>query len=197
MDLEIRDQRPSYVTFHKVPVEDRAETINRGIYTTRDVDFAYITPQGTKDQIERPVADWLANIEQQAKQGRIPEAWVRDYRGAYEAWRKGQEVPIIGTPIKAWPLLSPAQQQNVISANILTVEDLAAANEEALGRIGMGALDFKKRAATWIKAVTEPGKLAQANTALQANVKNLELQVAAQAKQIQELRGLIKTEVSV
>ena len=67
--MQVAEARPPYVTFEAVAVEDRAASIEAGYYKTRDVDFAFITPQGSKDRIERNVKDWFEQLEQQCQQG--------------------------------------------------------------------------------------------------------------------------------
>jgi hypothetical protein len=176
--------RPPYVAFERKAVEDRALTLSRGIMTMKDVDMVYVTPIGTRDRLEKTVEGWLEGLKMQVANGRIPQTWIVQYTQAYEAWKNGQEVPLQGTPIRGWSLLSPAQQDNIIRANVRTVEDLAQANEESLGRIGMGAVTLKETAAQWIKAQTGPGKLVQENVALKAKVAGLEVRLETLTKQI-------------
>lgn len=169
----VKDARPSYVKFERKAVEDRTASLAAGHYVAKDVDFAVITPQGSKDKIERVVADWFVQMQQQVKEGRLPEDWFQQYKAAYGYWQKGQEPPLNGTPIRGWTVLSPAIQENVIHANILTVEDLAQINDEAVRRIGMGALDCKEKAIAWLKAAAGPGKLTQEMAALQVRMNEL------------------------
>lgn len=192
MDMTIKEQRPSYVTFERRAIEDRAATIERKVHSTRDVDFAKITPVGTRDVIEKEVESWFLSLDEQARAGRIPLAWIKQYRDAYDAWRTGQEMPVQGTPIRGWPLASPSQQQNIIAANVRTVEDLANANQEALGRIGMGALDMKERAKTWLASVLGPGKVAQESVALKARIKNLEAELDAAHRRVAAVEQKLK-----
>jgi hypothetical protein len=178
--MEIREERPSYVQFKRMPVEKRDAKGNAAFV---DEDFAVITPIGSKDRIERKVTDWLAQMEQQVREERLPLQWLEGYRSAYNAWQKGQELPLNGTPIKGWPALSPAQQETVIRANILTVEDLAQISAEPQARIGMGALDMKNKAIAFLKAQSGPAKLASEMAAMQLRLdaiekRNLELEAA-------------------
>lgn len=175
--MQIREERPSYVTFERKQIEDRARSVAEGRYIAQDVDFAIITPIGSKDRIPRQVDDWLKQLEQQAREGRIPQQWVGQYKSAYEAWKRGEEPPLAGTPIKGWALLSPAQQANVIGANILTVEDLAQANDEAQRRIGMGSLELRDKAIAWLKAAKDLGPVTQENAAMRVELRTLQEQV--------------------
>jgi len=152
--MSANEARPPYVTFERRGVEDRTASLATGYYTTKDVDFATITPPGGRTTVERPVSEWFAQIRRASQEdvGRFPPSWVAHYEQSYDRWKKGEEIPEIGTPIKGWPVLSPAQQQTVLHADIRTVEDLAQATEEGLARIGMGAMALKRRAADFLAA---------------------------------------------
>lgn len=186
-----KEDRPSYVKFDRRPVEDRAASIREGHYVAKDVDFALITPQGSKDQIIRKVDEWFVQMKQQVVEERLPQKWYEGYVEAYGYWQKGQEAPLNGTPIKGWQVLSPAMQENVIHANILTVEDLAQINEEAARRIGMGSLEMRDKAISWIKGAAGPGKLSQEMAALQVRQRMLEEQNAKLAEDNKELQNAI------
>jgi len=123
----------------------------------------------------------------QVREERIPLKWAQEYKESYTAWKRGEEIPLNGTPIKGWSVLSPSQQANVIAANVRTVEDLAQANGEAVARIGMGGMELRQKAEAWIKAAKDVGITVQENIALKAKVSTLEEQVSRQALQIKEL----------
>ena len=111
-------------------------------------------------------------------------------RRPYEAWKDGQEEPVNGTPIEAWPGISKGQLAQLRLLNIRSVEDLASVNDAALDRIGMGARALREKAATWLKTQADgTAALAARLTALEdaARIKDeriaeLEARLAAQAK---------------
>lgn len=187
--MNIREQRPSYVKFERRGIEDREQSLLQGRYMEKSIDFAVITPIGSKDRIPREVKSWFVALEQQAREERIPEEWVRQYKQAYESWKKGEEIPPNGAPIKGWAVLSPAQQANVISANVLTVEDLAQINDEGMKRIGMGALELRDKAIAWLRSAKDSGQATQANAALQARIRQLESNIEVLHGQISELKA--------
>jgi len=154
MGITIAEARPPYVTFEVQAVEDRAESEKVGHYVSKDVHFAIITPQGSKDRIVRQVDEWLTQSEQQVQEMRLPETWLKHYKALYAAWREGVAAPVNGTSIRDWAGLSPSQVENLTRARVLTVEDLAAANEETLARIGMGGRSLKDRAVTWLQSTS-------------------------------------------
>jgi hypothetical protein len=75
----------------------------------------------------------------------------------YEYWKQGKEVPLSGTPIADWPLATLDQKAKCLSCNIRTIEDLATCNQEAIGRIGMGAQMLRNRANEFLQAKNELG----------------------------------------
>ena len=189
--MQAAEARPPYVSFEVRPVEDRAASIEAGHYKTRDEDFAVITPQGSKDRTERVAKEWFAQMEEQVQQQRMPGDWLRQFKGAFAMWKEGKELPLNGTPILTWPVLSPSQVRSCIDAQVRTVEDLAAANEETIGRIGMGGRSLKDKAVAWLDTAKTSGKVTEEMAALrtslaEANTRNdkLQEQITALAKQV-------------
>lgn len=180
MEIHEGPARPPYVRFETRPVEDRVASIEAGHYVAKDVDYALITPHGSKDCIERVVAEWLPQLDQQAAEGRIPVEWPRAFKEGYRAWKEGREAPLSGLAVEQWPVASPAQVKSLLNAKIRTVEDLAQANEESLARIGMGARALKNKAIEWLSAAAGQGRLAERLSALEtaladAKARNEEL----------------------
>ncbi len=154
-----REARPAYVRFETVAIEDRAATLAAGHYVAKDVDYALITPPYSKDVMKHKVSIWLPQLDLNLKNNRIPAKWVADYKAAYKAFQEGKELPVNGTPIRGWALISPAQIETLIKMQILTVEDLANANDEGIKRIGMGGLDLKNKASAYLKEKNNSGQL--------------------------------------
>lgn len=142
-------ERPPYINFERRGVDRRDA---EGKVTMRDVDFALITPVGSRDVVEKPVTQWLEQAKWQAKSGRIPPDWVKHYQSLYDAWLEGQEAPVNGTSVRNWPAILKHELRRLETAGIKTVEDLAAANEEVIAAIGMGGRSLKQRAEDWVKA---------------------------------------------
>lgn len=172
--------RPAYVTFEIRPEENRQASIDAGHPKFDNVDYAIITPAGSKDRVERPVSAWFAHLAQEVQAERFPSDWLQKYRNDYAAWKEGREAPIDGTPLVSWPPISPAMLKELLGLRVRTVEDLAAANEETLARLGMGARALKQQAVDWLATSNNIGKVAGQLTALQVKLE-------AQAKQIETL----------
>lgn len=185
--MQAAEARPPYVTFEIRAEEDRTASIAEGHYVAKDVHYAIITPQGSKDRIERVVFEWFDNLTAQVQQERFPQEWLSRFQAAYEAWKKGQELPLSGTPVMTWPAVSPAQVKVLQTAHVLTVEDLAAANEETITRLGMGGRALKQRAVEWLAASKNTGKHAEEMAALKASNSDLAAQNEKLGKQLAEL----------
>lgn len=176
--MEAKEDRPAYVRFELRPVEDRAATLasENGVPVMRDIEMALVTPPYSKDCVELIAPEWLKQMDVEVSAGRLPAAWRDMYRQQYEAWKKGEEMPVNGTPVKRWPILTPAQVINLTNLGFFTVEDVAGMNDEGMRRYGMGALDLKNKAVAWLKSAKDSGAVTQENAALKAQVAALEEQ---------------------
>ena len=169
------EQRPPYVMFEMRAIIDRQASEANGHATYKDTPFAMITPAGSKDCVEKVAEEWLDQIEQASYKGAYPIDWVPRFKQAFEMWKKGEEVPPHGTPLKMWPQITPAELMMCKGANVLTVEDLAEANEQLLQRIGMIGRVLKNKAEAWLKASTG-GKVSEEIAALKEENRRLQEQ---------------------
>lgn len=187
-----QEERPPFVTFHRHAEEDRQASIEAGHYVAKDVLYAHVTPAGSKDKIEREVTSWFANLEREVRAGRFPEQWLQHYKQSFESFKLGEELPMTGSPLSDWPPISPAHLANCKQYHILTVEDLAAANEEALSRIGMGARALKQRAIAWLEASKTTGQSSEKIAALQVENTTLKTQLEESAQKTNELASQLE-----
>lgn len=181
-----------YVAFESRTEEDTKESKAKGHMVWRDQHYARITPPGSKDVHYEAIPEWWDKMALEAKTGRIMPEWVDRWKQGYEKWKAGQELPVDGTPIRGWNMLSGSQQQNIIACNILTVESLAVANSEAMQRIGMGGLELKRRAEAWLaqQSTIEPAAmkmsaLQRENDVLKETITNLTEKVEALSKTVE------------
>lgn len=159
--MELLEDRPPYVSFDRIAIEDRDASLKQDRYITKDVEVACITPVGSKDRVIRPVTEWFAVKTKEVREGRFKAEWLRDYQGAFCAWKEGLELPPSGTPLRDWGALSPSQQNNLLQWNIRTVEDVATMNEEALQNVGHGSLTLKQRAIAWLDTIAKGASSAE------------------------------------
>lgn len=189
--MEVAKERPPYVTFEVRAIEDRNASIEAGHYVANDVDFALITPMGSKDRVERVVSEWFAKLAEDVRNQRFDPAWLSAFKEAYKAWKEDREVPVDGTAILTWPVLSPSQVKSLLDCHIRTVEDLAVANEEALARIGMGGRALKQKAEEWLKSAKTIGVRSEEVVALKAENKDLKAQNQDLDKRLKELSAKV------
>lgn len=188
----IAEARPPYVTFEFRAEEDRAASIEAGHYVAKDVAYALITPRGSKDRIERVATEWFAQLKADADTSRFPSEWVKGFEQMFRDWKDGREAPVNGTAVENWPALSPAQLKTLQHLHIRTVEDMAAANEETIHRLGMGGRALKQKAVDWLASAQSSGKMTEEMAALRAELENLRERNASLEAQTREFASLAK-----
>lgn len=188
-----REDRPAWVRFERVAVENTKETVKQGKWVGNDVDFVFITSPYSKDEHPKKVSAWLDQLTLYVIQGRVSQQRKDYYVSQYEAWKNGQELPVDGTPIKGWGMISPAQQQALVSVRILTVEDLAGINDDGIRQVGMGAVDMKQKAVAWLAQTAGKGPLTVKMAALAAENRTLLIEVDTLKTQVAELMRQAKT----
>lgn len=182
--------RPPFVRFEIRPIENRQASEDQGHYVADDVDFAVVTPVGSKDSVEHRVEDWFRNLEEGVKQERFPQEWLSAYQRAYKDWKEGHETPETGTPITNWSKPSPAQVKILQAVGVRTVEDMAAANEETVQRIGMGGRALKQAAQAWLDS-SDHGKISAEIEAL----RQRDIEREERIKQLEEENKKLITQV--
>jgi hypothetical protein len=145
MQPSVKAERPPYIRFELRAVPDRS-----GAAEFRDVEMVLITPQGSRDCVERLVTDWFEANKKAVREGRLPAEWNTAFHEAYRLWKDGQEVPINGFALSGWPAISPAMLKTCNALGMRAVEDVAAMNEESIARLGMGGRALKERAIAFL-----------------------------------------------
>jgi hypothetical protein len=113
--------------------------------------------------------------------------------GSYRAWLKGQEDPVDGTPLAAWPGVNPAQADRLKMIHVRTVEDVAALTEADLDRVGMGARALRDKARSFIEAKKGSSIVAEAMAEKDRQIAELMQNVAdltATVKDLAEKAGV-------
>lgn len=190
MSFEIALQKAGrpHVRFETRSEEDRAGSIEQGRKVYRDRDWVIITPPGGKDVVENHAEQWLANIRDRSQVGQYDPEWVDTFSKMYSLFKEGKELPEEGTPLRmSTTIFTPAEIANCLAVNIRTLEQLANANEEAMGRIGMGGRALKLRAQEAIKIGEGKGDALKVE-ALQIENAELKSKVDALTDIVNELR---------
>lgn len=98
---------------------------------------------------------------------------------AYEAWKGGIDLPETGTPLEAWPGVTPDQARALKAVGIRTVEDVRDAGEAAFRDLRIpNARQLPKIAAEYLKGSETAAK--------DAKIAELEERMAAMAEMLEE-----------
>lgn len=190
-DIAVQKGSRPHIRFETRSQEDRAASVEAGHKVYRDVVWVIITPPGGKDVVENHAEQWIKNIRDRAEVGQYDPEWVEAFSKMLAMYKAGQEMPEDGTPLRmCTTLFTPAEIQNCLGANISSLEQLASANEEALGRIGMGARALKLRAEEAIRIGEGKGASLRVE-ALEIENAELKKTVKAQTQKIDDLSSIV------
>jgi hypothetical protein len=168
--------------FRTEPVEDRVKSQAEGRVVYRDRDVCTVFKVGGNgDSVE-----WI--VEE------LPPEKMERIASQYAAWKKGQDEPVNGTPLRMWPLVTPAQIRNFEHFHVRSVEDLAGLPDNLLPNLGMGAREMRDKARAWLTSATDNGKLAQENASLKLTVEQMQEMMKEQAEAIAALQALVPQE---
>jgi hypothetical protein len=187
-----KETRPNSVKFETRAIHSGSKSVEAGHAVYDNVDFVIIRTPGSRDTVERKVDDWLRDLKKQAlDKGRIPMDHLRFYEACHEAWKKGQETPVSGTPIKMWPVVTPAEIAMLNHAGVLTIEDLAELTESGLRSLGIGGRAWRDKARAWIAAGKDQGKLAEQFAQLQNQIALKDAQLEQMQEKMKELEAAV------
>lgn len=187
-ELLSKDGRPAYVEFGTISKELPRRSKEEGRYVAVDVDIVTVRQIGATDSVIFEVERWLRDNDASVRAQRLAADHARHYAHMYELWKSGQAMPVEGTPIKGWAVISPSQQETIVRAGVRTVEDLATMNAEAAGKIGMGAVMMKNRAQAWVAQAQDKGPLTIEMADLKSTNELLKLQMAKMQEQLASLQ---------
>lgn len=190
MSIDIAQAKAPAIRFGKVAKEDRNRSIEMGRLITTDVDMVYVKQIGEKDEVERVARDWIDQMRAKATgvngmPPSIPMEWADKAELLYSNWQKGYETPEEGYPVRAWPILTPAQVTNLHAMSTFTVEQIAAWNESAIGMYGVGGRDLRDKAKLWLDSGDAKAEQIQA---LQVENDGLKTQLASLIDEFKALK---------
>lgn len=155
-----------YVEFMREPVmhPGKSREAGRAIYEERD--FVRIHVPGDKTTV---------CVEP------MHEINMFRFKARYEKWKAGQAEAVTGTPLSALPGMSPAKVEEYRFFKIVTIEQLAEANDQ-MGQKFMSFQGDKQRAKAFIEATRGNAPIEQMNAELQkrdSEIENLKTMVEA------------------
>jgi hypothetical protein len=194
MSVTIFDKRPPFVRFEEREMGiDADATAKAGRPIPRVVVMACITPHGSKDCFEKIAEEWLAQIKQQALNGGYSIEWKNHFELQYSEWRKGNELPREGTPIKTWAMCTREAATRLIGCGITTVEDLAQFPDSGLGATGlMDGRYWRDIARSWLLEAKDKGANAKILADQNIEIEALKETVARQAARIDKLMARLE-----
>lgn len=105
-------------------------------------------------------------------------------RPAYEAWKKGEELPTDGTPIGAWPGITPDQAAGLKAAGLRSVEEVANANDALMSKIPLPNVRGLKELAANFLAGSDRAKVASA-------LSEKDREIAEMRAELEEMKQLL------
>jgi len=166
-----------YVEFRmdNVYMEFLSEQEGRPIYEARPFIRIFVPGDKTKT-VDRPVQ--LKQVgDMPSDPQRFPAQWA--------AFQQGQKAVEVGTPLSEWPQMNTSQVRELNSANIYTVEQLAAVPDGALDGLGHGGRSVRDAAIRYLQAAKDNSYL----TKQSAEIDDLRAQIAALTEQNETKRG--------
>lgn len=113
-----------HVRFYSRPIQNNFRTQQEGTPIFDDVDYVTIhTPGNQLNIVDTPARE--------DHKRRFPLQWAH-YQNTH-----GKDSKITGTPINQWPLLTAGQAETLKGLGFMTVQQLAFASDEQIGKAGM------------------------------------------------------------
>lgn len=189
----LMDKRPPFVRFEERELGLNAEASEAaGRPVPRVVIMACITPHGSKDVFEKPAEDWLSEAKKKALRGEYSIEWFNYFELQFSEWKKGNELPREGTPIKTWAMITRTQASYLIAAGVTTVEDLAQFPDATLDALGLGGRYLRDTARGWIDEAKDKGTNARALADANVKIEDLTTTVTRQAEQLNRLQARLE-----
>jgi len=155
-----------YVEFYRKPILQPGKSREAGRAVYEEVDYIRIHVPGDKScVIERPVS----------------QQDVFRFQERYNKWKAGQEEAVTGTPLSALPGMNPSKVEEYKFFKLVTVEQLAEANDN-LGAKFMSFQQDKQRAKAFMEVAKNNAPIEKMNEELQkrdAEIENLRTMVEA------------------
>jgi hypothetical protein len=173
-----------YVDFSRRPRLHPGKSNEAGRAVYEEVDYITIHVPGDKSSvIERPVSQMDAER----------------FADRYAKWRAGQAEAVVGTPLSALPGMTPAKVEEYKFFKIVTVEQMAEANDN-LGQKFMSFHQDKNRAKAFIEVAQNNAPIERLNNELQkrdAEIDELRSMIEALQAQSNGRRRVAAAEVAV
>lgn len=193
MAMSIFDKVAPFVRFEEREMGINAEaTAKEGRPIPKLVIMACITPHGSKDSFEQLAEEWVEKQRQRSLSGDAPAEWYNHLALQLAEWKKGNELPREGTPIKTWAMCTRMDAKQLIATGITTVEDLAAFPDTNLGVIGMNGRYLRDMARGWLAEAKDKGSNAKSLADANVQIEELKATVERQNERINRLAARLE-----
>lgn len=155
-----------YIEFFREPVMHSAKSREAGRAVYEERDFVRIHVPGDKSTV---VVQPMHELN------------VQRFRSRYEKWKSGQAEAVTGTPLSALPGMTPAKVEEYKFFKIVTVEQLADANDQ-LGQKFMSFNGDKAKAKAFLEVAKGNAPIEKMNAELakrDEEIETLKAQMAA------------------
>jgi hypothetical protein len=103
---------------------------------------------------------------------------------AYDAWKHGQQLPDVGTPLAAWPGVSSEQAEALKIMGIRSVEEFVEASDGIINAVPFpGARELKLAAAQFLKSADRQ--------AITNDLAKKDEELALLREQLEEMRQIV------
>lgn len=154
-----------YVEFYRKPILQPGKSREAGRAVYEEVDYVRIHVPGDKSSvIERPLS----------------EQDVFRFQDRYNKWKAGQAEAVVGTPLSALPGMSPSKVEEYKFFKIITVEQLAEANDNLGGKF-MSFQTDKQRAKAFMEVAAN-----------NAPIEKMNAELAKRDAELEELRSMVQ-----
>lgn len=177
-----------YVEFYSRAVKQEFLSQEAGRPIFQDVTYVKIfTPSDQLTQID--------TIAREDHKARFPRQWAH-----YLNKMNGQE-QLVGTPVSAWTLLTPANAEELRALKFYTVELIANANDAQLQKLGMVAgmsgHSLRDKAKAFLNIASSSADEAKREAELAALKEENEKIKAETAKQIAEMQAQVQALIAM
>lgn len=112
---------------------------------------------------------------------KVTQTWIDKYPEHYKKWKDTRRNLVEGTPLSQWPAMTPALIADLRYQQIYTVEHLALCPDSTAQKLGMGMMEWKKKAQAYLDAAKDTAavqKYAAENEQLRKEIELLKEQFA-------------------
>lgn len=177
-DTRFSEDNKLYVEFYRAPFlhAGKSQQEGRAIYEERDCVRIHV-PGDKLCVIDRPV-DEIDRVR---------------FADRYNKWKAGQAEAVVGTPLAALPGMTPAKVEEYKYFKIVTVEQLANANDN-VGQKFMGFTQDKQRAKAFLEVAAGNAPIEKLQGEIDAE-RNARLEAQAAMEQVQAELAALKSMV--